>query len=70
MGQGVYKDDLVKVSGEWKIRHRRFEKDYLVSDPTKPVNLGDPDVAPLVQGLIKAADDLARREDRPISAPG
>jgi hypothetical protein len=40
---------LVKVSGDWKTRHRRFEKDYLVSDPTKPVNLADPDVAPLVR---------------------
>ena len=60
MGQGVYKDDLVKVSGEWKIRHRRFEKDYLVSDPTKPVNLADPDVAPLVRKLIESADELAR----------
>ena len=61
MGQGVYKDDLVKVSGEWKIRHRRFEKDYLVSDPTKPVNLADPDVAPLVRKLIESAEDLAKR---------
>src|SRR5262245_28871420 len=23
MGQGVYEDDLVKVNGHWKIRHRR-----------------------------------------------
>jgi hypothetical protein len=61
MGQGVYQDDLVKVSGDWKIRHRRFEKDYLVSDPTKPVNLADPDVAPLVRKLIESAEDLAKR---------
>jgi hypothetical protein len=32
---------LVKVSGEWKIRHRRVENDHLVSDQTKSVNLAD-----------------------------
>jgi hypothetical protein len=61
MGQGAYHDDLVKVSGEWKIRHRRVVNDHLVSDPAKPVNLADPDVAALVQQLIDTADDLARR---------
>jgi hypothetical protein len=61
MGQGVYHDDLVKVSGEWKIRHRCVVNDYLVSDPAKRVNLADPDVAALVQQLIDTADDLARR---------
>jgi hypothetical protein len=61
MGQGAYHDDLVKVGGEWKIRHRRVVNDHLVSDPAKPVNLADPDVAALVQQLIDTADDLARR---------
>jgi uncharacterized protein (TIGR02246 family) len=61
MGQGIYQDDLVKVSGNWKIRHRRFEKDYLVTDPTKPVNLSDPEVAPPVRKLIESAEDLAKR---------
>jgi ketosteroid isomerase-like protein len=61
MGQGAYHDDLVKVGGEWKIRHRRVVNDHLVSDPAKPVNLADPDVAALVQQLINTADDLARR---------
>jgi hypothetical protein len=61
MGQGAYHDDLVKVDGEWKIRHRRVVNDHLVSDPAKPVNLADPDVAALVQQLVDTADDLARR---------
>jgi len=34
-----------------------------VSDPTTSVNLGDPDVAPLVRGLIDAADELAKSAD-------
>jgi hypothetical protein len=61
MGRGAYHDDLVKVDGEWKIRRRRVVNDYLVSDPAKPVNLADPDVAALVQQLIDTANDLARR---------
>jgi len=61
MGQGVYEDDLVKVDGEWKIRHRRVKNDHLVSDPAKPVNLADPDVAALVQTLIDTAENLTRR---------
>ena len=32
MGQGAYHDDLVKVVGEWKIRHRRVVNDHLMSD--------------------------------------
>jgi alpha,alpha-trehalase len=35
----------MKVDGEWKMRHRRVTNDHLVSDPAKPVNLADPDVA-------------------------
>ena len=61
MGQGVYQDDLVKIDGKWKIRHRRVTNDQLVADPTKPVNLADPDVAVLVQQLIDTANDLVRR---------
>jgi hypothetical protein len=61
MGQGAYHDELVKVDGEWKIRHRRVVNDNLVSDPAKPVNLADSDVAALVQQLIDTANDLARR---------
>jgi ketosteroid isomerase-like protein len=61
MGQGAYEDELVKIGGEWKIRHRRVVNDHLVSDPTLPVNLADPDVAALVQTLIDTADELARR---------
>jgi len=49
------------VNSEWKIRHRRVVNDHLVSDPAKPINLADPDVAALVQQLIDTADDLARR---------
>ena len=61
MGQGVYEDDLVKVNGEWKIRHRRVNNDHLVSDPAKPVGLADRDVAPLLQALVDTAEDLTRR---------
>jgi hypothetical protein len=64
MGQGAYHDDLVKVDGEWKIRHRRVVNDFLVSDPTKPVNLADPDVAALVQQLIDAANDQGSAEKK------
>jgi uncharacterized protein (TIGR02246 family) len=61
MGQGAYEDDLIKVNSEWRIRHRRVKNDYLVSDPMKPINLADPDVAALVQKLIDSAEELARR---------
>jgi uncharacterized protein (TIGR02246 family) len=61
MGQGAYEDDLIKVNGKWRIRHRRVKNDYLVSDPMKPINLADPDVAALVQKLIDSAEELARR---------
>ena len=51
------------MSGELKIRHRRVKNDHLVSDATKSVNLADRDVAPLVRGLIDAADKLAKGAD-------
>lgn len=60
MGQGAYGDNLVKVDGESKIRHR-VVNDHLVSDPAEPANLADPDVAGIVQQLIETAGDLARR---------
>ena len=34
----------------------------LISDPTKLVNLADPDVAEPVQKLIDSAESLARRD--------
>ena len=43
-----------------EIRRRRIVNDHLVSDPEKPVNLADPDVAALVQRFIDTADELAR----------
>jgi hypothetical protein len=61
MGQGAYEDDLVKVGGDRRIRHRRVVNDYLVSDPTVTVSLADPDVAALVQNLIDTANKLADR---------
>jgi len=61
MGQGAYEDDLIKLNGEWKIRHRRVNNDHLVTDPSKPINLADPDVAALVQNLIDSAEALAQR---------
>ncbi len=63
-GQSVYEDDLLKVDGEWKICRRWVKNDYLVSDPAKPVNFADPDVASLVREPIDAADDLAQRAQR------
>jgi uncharacterized protein (TIGR02246 family) len=63
MGQGAYEDELVKVDGEWRIRHRRVVNDYLVSDPTVTVGLADPDVSALVQNLIDTANALASRAD-------
>jgi hypothetical protein len=57
----AYEDDLIKVGGEWRIRHRRVVNDYLVSDPTVTVSLADPDVAVLVQNLIDSANNLANR---------
>jgi hypothetical protein len=56
---GAHEDDLIKVGGEWRIRHRRVANDYLVSDPTVTISLADPDVAVLVQNLIDTAKRLA-----------
>ena len=70
MGQSAYEDQLVKVNGEWKIRHRRVTNDHLVSDPSKPVNLADPDVGALVQGLIDSAESLARNPPKRGSQEG
>lgn len=62
-GTGAYDDKLLKQEGRWLIVHRRVETDRLVSDPQKPVNLADPDVAPLVQQLVDAARILAESVD-------
>jgi hypothetical protein len=48
------------VGDAWKIRHRRVQNDRLASDPAKPINLADLDVAALVRRLIDTADELAR----------
>jgi hypothetical protein len=60
VGSGPH-DGLVKVAGEWNSPSPCRERDHLVSDLAKPVNLADPDVAALVQQLTDTADDLARR---------
>jgi hypothetical protein len=61
MGQRVYRDDLVKVDGVRKIRRREVKNHYPIDDPSRAVNLADPDVAPLARGLIDAADALSGR---------
>jgi uncharacterized protein (TIGR02246 family) len=61
LGQGAYEDQLVKQDGEWLIVHRRVETDRLVADPSKPVNLADPDVAALVRHLVDAAKRLGQK---------
>jgi hypothetical protein len=63
LGQGYYDDRLVKEDGRWLIAHRNVRNDRLVDDPTKPVNLADPDVAALVQHLIAAARRLGQRAE-------
>jgi hypothetical protein len=45
MAPGAYHADLAKIVGECKIRDRRVVDDHLASDPAKPVDLVDPDVA-------------------------
>jgi len=60
-GQGAYEDRLVKVDGQWQIALRRVRTDRLVTDPEKPVNLADPEVAALVRHLVQAAQRLAQR---------
>jgi hypothetical protein len=61
LGQGAYEDELVKEGGRWLIAHRRVQTDRLVADPTKPVNLADPDVAALVGHLLEAAQRLGQK---------
>jgi uncharacterized protein (TIGR02246 family) len=63
LGQGVYHDRLVKAGGAWTIASRRLRTDRLVSDPEKPINLADPDVAALVGHLIEACKRLGERVD-------
>src|SRR5262249_54612193 len=47
LGDGLYEDELVKLNGAWRIAYRKLRTDRLVSDPSVPVNLADPDVAKL-----------------------
>jgi hypothetical protein len=61
LGQGHYEDRLVKEGGKWLIAHRSVRTDRLVDDPSKPVNLADPDVAVLVRHLIEAAQKLGQK---------
>jgi hypothetical protein len=61
LGQGAYEDQLVKDAGEWLLVHRRVETDRLVADPTKPINLADPDVAALVRHLLEAAQRFGQK---------
>jgi hypothetical protein len=60
-GQGAYADRLAKPNGQWRFVHRSVNTDRLVSDPQKPINLADPDVAQLVQQLVAAAQRLAQK---------
>jgi hypothetical protein len=58
LGQGLYEDRLVKLDGAWRIDYRKLKTDRLVSNPAKPVNLADPDVAVLVRHLLEAMQRL------------
>jgi hypothetical protein len=58
LGQGLYEDRLVKREGNWRIDYRKLKTDRLVSNPAKPVNLADPDVAVLVRHLVEAMQRL------------
>src|SRR5262245_24458000 len=58
LGHGAYEDQVVKEVGGWRIGTRRVRPDRLVSDPGKPINLADPDVAALVSHLVEAARHL------------
>ena len=60
LGQGAYEDRLVKEADRWRIAYRRVRTDRLVSDPGKPINLADPDVATLVSHLVEAARRLGK----------
>jgi hypothetical protein len=61
LGSGAYEDRLIKHGSQWRIVHRRVTNDRLVSDPQKPLNLVDPDVAVLVRHLLDAAQRLGQR---------
>ena len=61
LGQGAYEDRLIKEARRWWIAYRRVQTDRLVSEPDKPINLADPDVAALVSHLIGAARRLGRK---------
>jgi hypothetical protein len=61
LGQGAYEDRLVREGGQWRIAYRGVRTDRLVSDPDKPINLADPDVAALVAHLTEAARRLGKK---------
>jgi len=61
LGQGAYEDRLVQEGGRWRIAYRGVRTDRLVSDPGKPINLADPDVAALVAHLTEAAQRLGKK---------
>jgi hypothetical protein len=61
LGQGGYEDRLVKQGGTWLIEHRSVGTDRLVDNPSKPINLADPDVAALVRHLVEAARRLGQK---------
>src|SRR5262245_22487654 len=60
LGQGAYEDRLVKQANGWRFAFRRVQTDRLVTNPAKPINLADPDVAPLVSHLVEAARRLSK----------
>jgi uncharacterized protein (TIGR02246 family) len=60
LGQAGYEDRLVKEDGRWRIASRKLRTDRLVSNPDKPINLADPDVAVLVGHLVEAMKRLGR----------
>jgi uncharacterized protein (TIGR02246 family) len=64
LGQSAYFDTLIKLEGRWRFVARRLETDRLVSNPEKPVNLADGDVAALVSHLVEAARRLGHPVER------
>ena len=69
LGQGAYEDRLAKEGGSWRIAYRSVRTDRLVSNPEKPINLADPDVAALVGPLVEAARRLGRQAGKRSQNP-
>ncbi|GAB2895833.1 nuclear transport factor 2 family protein [Microbulbifer echini] len=53
-----YRDELVKVDGNWLIRCRRGEEVKLVDDPDFPILFADPNTRDQVKLLMDAWDEL------------